>query len=101
MWTEPEVVVPHRVQDNIELSRYEIFDEGRVVGVADYRIERDVVVLPHTEIDPALRGLGLGAELVRAALDAIRGNGLLVVPQCSFVATFIAEHPGYQDLLAP
>jgi predicted GNAT family acetyltransferase len=95
------VVVPHRVEDNVELSRYEITDNGRVVGVADYRIEHNVVVLPHTEIDPALRGLGLGAELVRAALDAIRGDHRLVVPQCSYVATFIAEHPDYQDLLAP
>jgi predicted GNAT family acetyltransferase len=95
------VVVPHQVEDNAELSRYEMTDAGRLVGVADYRVERDVVVLPHTEIDPALRGLGLGAELVRAALDAIRGDDRLVVPQCSYVATFIAEHPDYQDLLAP
>lgn len=93
--------MPHQVKDNAELSRYEITDAGRLVGVADYRIERDVVVLPHIEIDPALRGLGLGAELVRAALDAIRADGRLVVPRCSYAATFIAEHPGYQDLLAP
>jgi uncharacterized protein len=95
------VVVPHQVEDNVELSRFEITDDGRVVGIADYRVEDDVVVIPYTEIDPALRGRGLGAELVVAALDAIRVDGRRVAPQCSYVATFIAEHPAYQDLLAP
>lgn len=93
--------MPHRVEDNVELSRYEIKDNGRVVGIADYRMEGGVVVVPHTEIEPALRGTGLAAELVGAALDAIRADGHLVVPQCSYVAHFVAEHPEYKDLLAP
>jgi predicted GNAT family acetyltransferase len=96
-----EVAVPQPVDDNAELSRFEIKDHGRVVGIADYRVEGDRVVLPHTEVDPALRGSGLGAELIRAALDAIRDSGRGVVPQCSYVAHFIAEHPDYQDLVAP
>jgi len=93
--------VPHPVEDNVELSRYEIKDDGRVVGVADYRVQDDLVVLPHTEVDPARQGAGLGAELIQAALDAIRERGQRVVPQCSYVADFIAEHPDYQDLVAP
>jgi predicted GNAT family acetyltransferase len=93
--------VPHPVEDNVELSRYEIKDDGRVVGVADYRVQDDLVVLHHTEVDPARQGAGLGAELIQAALDAIRERGQRVVPQCSYVADFIAEHPDYQDLVAP
>lgn len=97
----PEVAVPHPVEDNVELSRFEIKDDGRVVGIADYRVRDDLVVIPHTEVDPARQGAGLGAELVQAALDAIREGGRRVVPQCSYVAHFIAEHPDYQDLVAP
>ena len=93
--------MPHPVEDNVELSRYEIKDDGRVVGIAEYRVENDLVVLPHTEVDPAWQGAGLGAELIRAALDAIREQGKRVVPQCSYVANFIADHPDYQDLVAP
>ncbi|HEX4220312.1 MAG TPA: GNAT family N-acetyltransferase, partial [Acidimicrobiales bacterium] len=69
--------------------------------IAAYRVEGDRVVLPHTEVDPDLQGKGLGAELVRAALDAIRDSGRGVVPECSYVAHFIAEHPDYLDLVAP
>lgn len=93
--------MPHPVEDNVELSRYEIKDDGRVVGIADYLVENDLVVLPHTEVDPARQGAGLGAELIQAALDAIREQGKRVVPQCSYVADFIADHPDYQDLIAP
>lgn len=93
--------MPHCVEDNVELSRYEIKDNGRVVGIAEYRVEADVVVLPHTEIEPDLRGRGLAAELVGAALDAIRAEGRHVDPQCWYVAHFVAEHPEYKDLLAP
>lgn len=93
--------MPHPVEDNVELSRYEIKDDGRVVGVADYRVQDDLVVLHHTEVDPARQGAGLGAELIQAALAAIRERGQRVVPQCSYVADFIAEHPDYQDLVAP
>lgn len=93
--------MPHSVEDNVELSRYELKDDGHVVGIADYRVQNDLVVLPHTEVDPARQGSGLGAELIQAALDAIRGSGKHVVPQCSYVAHFIAEHPEYEDLVSP
>lgn len=39
----PEVDVPHSVEGNVELSRYEIRDNGRVVGIADYRVENHLV----------------------------------------------------------
>jgi predicted GNAT family acetyltransferase len=94
------VDVPHHLENNEGLSRYELIEDGRVLGVADYRVDGDVVVVPYTEVDPALRGNGLGAALVQGTLDAIRRNGHRVVPQCSYVARFIAEHPDYQDLLA-
>jgi predicted GNAT family acetyltransferase len=95
------VAVAHPVEDNVKLSRYEIKDDGQVVGIADYQVRGDLVVLPHTEVDPDRQGSGLGAELIQAALDAIREQGKRVVPQCSYVAQFIAEHPDYQDLVAP
>jgi predicted GNAT family acetyltransferase len=88
------------VKDNADRSRYELFVDGRLAGIADYRIDGDVVVFPHTEIDPSLRGQGYGAVLVRGALDAVRPTGRTIVPQCWYVAQFIDEHPEYGDLLA-
>ncbi len=80
-------------------SRYELRIDGRVVGVADYRAEGGTLVFPHTEIDPAMRGRGLGARLVGAALDDVRARGGTVVPRCWFVARFIDDHPEYRSLV--
>jgi predicted GNAT family acetyltransferase len=59
-----------------------------------------VLLFHHTEIDAPLRGDGLGAELVRGALDDVRARGRTIFPTCWYVAAFVDEHPEYHDLLA-
>jgi predicted GNAT family acetyltransferase len=86
------------VHNNEQRSRYEITVDGHTAGIADYRVVRDQVVFPHTEIQPSLRGRGLAARLVRDALDDVRRSARRVVPQCWYVAQFIDEHPEYEDL---
>lgn len=88
------------VRRNEARSRYELVDDGAVVGAADYRVDGDVVVMPHTEIDRQRRGQGLGAVLVQGALEDLRAQGATVVPTCWYVAEFIDEHPDFRDLLA-
>lgn len=87
------------VRDNPSRSRYEIVVDGHLVGVADYELVDERVVLPHTEIDPSMRGRGLAETLVRFALEDIRGRGRSVVPSCWYVAQYIDTHPEYADLL--
>ena len=88
------------VRDNPELSRYELLENGKLLGVADYRPKGEVLAFPHTEIVPSRRHQGLGAQLVQGALDDVRRKGAKVVPYCWFVAQFIDEHPEYADLRA-
>jgi len=84
-----------------EANRYELWDEGELVGVADYRPGADgSLVFPHTEIARDRRGQGLGEVLVRGALDDVRARGEVIVPACWFVADFVDANPEYRDLLA-
>jgi predicted GNAT family acetyltransferase len=83
---------------NADASRYEIFDDDALVGIADYVLTGSTAVFPHTEIVPARRGEGLGEILVRAALDDQRRTGNTVVASCWFVADFIDANPEYADL---
>ena len=80
--------------------RYELFVDGERAGIADFRIDGDRVVMPHTVIDPARRGQGLGAILVAGALADIRARGGKVVPHCWYVAEYLDLHPEERDLLA-
>lgn len=89
------------VRHNPDEQRYELVDGDDVVGFADYTPQGDdVLVFPHTVIVPSRRGRGLGAVLVRGALDDVRRSGKKVVPSCWFVAEFIGIHPEYEDLVA-
>jgi uncharacterized protein len=87
------------VRHNPERSRYEMFLDGDQIGLLTYRVDGSTVITPHTEVDPAHGGNGYGTQLVRAALDDIRGTGRSVRPVCSFVRRFISTHPEYQDLV--
>jgi predicted GNAT family acetyltransferase len=85
---------------NPELSRYELVDGHDVVAIADYVEQGDVVIFPHTEVTPSRRAQGLGAEVVRGALDDVARSGRHVIPTCWFVAEFINSHKEYVTLLA-
>lgn len=87
------------VTNNEAASRYEIHVEGQLAGFADYRAQPGVIAIPHTEVDPAFEGRGLGSQLARAALDDIRQRDLRVAPHCPFIATYIKRHPEYADLV--
>ena len=91
--TEAEVV------DTPEASRYELRLGDRVIGFAAYRRRNDRVVFIHTEVDESYEGRGLGNRLAKAALDDVRGKGLVVVPLCPFIARYIQQHPEYHELV--
>jgi predicted GNAT family acetyltransferase len=89
-----------KVTNNPQRSRYEIIVDGEPAGILEYRETDTAVILPHTEIAPSMRGRGLAATLVRAALNDLRRQNKPVVARCWFVAQFIDDHPEYRDLLA-
>ena len=90
----PEVI------HNAELHRYEINLDGEKVGHADYKVDGDVLVFDHTEVDPAHRGKNLAGIMVEKQLADIRENfDAKVVPVCSYVVKYFETHPEVQDLL--
>jgi predicted GNAT family acetyltransferase len=101
MTTHTESTTPGpTVLDAAERSRFEIHVDGRLAGFAVYRLkDPGLIVFSHTEIDNAYEGQGLGSVLIRAALDAARGRGLAVRPDCPFVRGYIARHGEYLDLV--
>jgi predicted GNAT family acetyltransferase len=84
---------------NPSASRFET-RVGGLLCVADYRVRGDIMIMPHTEVPPALRGHGIAASLVAAALDWARAQKLKVDPRCSYVAAYMQRHSETHDLLA-
>jgi len=86
-----------------ELQRYEYVVDGEPLSFAEYRRDgdADAVVMHHTYTEPRHRGRGFAARVVAGALDDLRTRRLHVVPECWFVAEFVAAHPQYRDLVEP
>ncbi len=61
-----------------------------------YRRTNEHISLIHTEVPEALRGKGLGSQLVRAALDYAHFNQLKIIPVCPFVKAYLQKHPEAQ-----
>jgi predicted GNAT family acetyltransferase len=88
------------VVDVPERGRFEIRQGERVLGLASYHVDNGQMTLPHTEVDPAVGGQGIGTRLIDGVLTAARERGLTVLPYCSFVRRHIQQHPEFLDLVA-
>jgi predicted GNAT family acetyltransferase len=93
MSPEPEVV------DDKEQSRYEVHLDGETVAVADYVKGPDTVSFTHTETFDGHKGQGLAGRMIDRALRDAQAEELAVVPFCSFVSDYIAEHEEFRDLV--
>jgi len=87
------------VRDNKDRSRFEL-DVGNEIAFANYRLTPSAVIITHTETPRALRGRGIASELVKGALELIRGDGKKVIAGCGFVVDYLDRHPEDADLLA-
>jgi len=89
-----DVTVVH----NPTASRFEA-KVGPHLSVADYVLEDGRIIFTHTYVPTALRGQGIAEKLVRAGLAFAQAEGRRVVPQCSYVDSFIQRHREFQGLL--
>jgi len=88
-----------QVRDNPDRHRYEAHVEGQLAGFAEYQLATDLIVLTHTEVDPAYEGQGVGGALARAAMDDVRARQVKALVICPFILSWIGRHREYADLL--
>jgi predicted GNAT family acetyltransferase len=88
--TDSAATAEIRVERNDDAGRYEIRVGDVLGGFTEFTIDsRGRLVFPHTEIDPAFSGRGLGGILVREALADVASRGETIVPRCPFVVRYL------------
>lgn len=89
-----------KVDHNAAAQQYEARID-RHLAVAEYSMSGNTITFTHTFVPPVLRGRGVASKLIQTALEEARSEELMVVPLCSFVASYIRRHPEYAPLLSP
>ena len=90
---------PVEIVDNRDRSRFEIREEGKVIGVAAYGVvpatedAAERIVFYHTEVRPEYEGRGLAARLAAFALDTTIAAGRTVVVTCPYIRVYVRRHP--------
>lgn len=88
------------VRHNTNDDRFESDVDGGLAFV-EYIIDGDEITFTHTEVPKEAEGKGAAGKLVAGALAYVREEKLRVIPQCSYVASWMKRHPEYDELLHP
>ncbi len=74
-------------------SRYEVRVDGQLAGFTEFRPTSDGrLIFPHTVVEPAFGGRGLGSVLVGRAMADVASRGETVIPVCPFVLKYLRSH---------
>jgi uncharacterized protein len=74
-------------------------NDARVAEMA-YVWEHGEINIVHTEVNPALKGHGIGNQLVAHAIEWARKHNVKIFPTCPFVQTVMRNTPAYHDVLS-
>ena len=85
----------HAVHDNRAAHRLEI-EVGGSVAYAEYQLAPGTITFTHTLVPEALRGRGIGTELVEAGIALAKERALKLVPVCPFFVAYLRSHPPAQ-----
>lgn len=60
---------------------------------------RRFIIIDHTRVDDVLRGQGVGAKLVNAAVAMARRDGIGILPLCPFAKATFDRTPELTDVV--
>lgn len=59
-----------------------------------------MIIIDHTEVSDALRGQGVGRELLDAVIEMVRQKGIKVMPLCPFAKSQFDKDASIRDVLS-
>ena len=78
-----------------------IEDNGeRTAKIQYFDSDEGTITLYHTEVDPDLRGKGVGEDLVERAVKFARDHDLKIVAACPFARELIERNEEFRSVLA-
>jgi len=86
--------------DNGKKGQFTALVDEEKVGLMTYTWAGEhKFIIDHTEVSPDFSGQGIGRNLVMAAVEFARKNGLKILPLCPYAKSVFEKTPAIQDLL--
>ena len=60
----------------------------------------ELAIIEHTEVDPSLKGQGVGKKLVAKVVERMRGENRKIIPLCPFAKIEFDTRPDYAYIRA-
>jgi len=87
-------------EDNGKKGRFFINENGKDLAEIVYTwASPTVIIIHHTEVDPQLKGQGVGNKLVDEIVAWARKNNLKIDPLCPFANAVLRKKEEYHDVL--
>ena len=71
----------------------------RLAEMTYSRTNPQLIIIDHTDVDDALRGQGVGRELLNALVTWVRADGIKVVPLCPYAKSQFDKDASIRDVL--
>ena len=81
-------------------GRYTATINGHIAEMTYSKAGTSRLIIDHTGVPDALRGMGAGQAMVQRAVEDARAAGIKIIPLCPFAKAQIEKHPEWQDVLA-
>lgn len=80
-------------------SRFYIKSDGKESYLRYEHLNKSLINIITTYVPNDLRGKGIASKLAKEALEYAKTNNLKVIPQCSFIRTYLERNKEYQELV--
>ncbi len=80
-------------------GRYSVTIDGHAAEMTYSRAGTSRIIIDHTEVPEALRGMKVGKALVEAAVMDARREAFKIIPLCPFAKATLEKTPEWQDVV--
>lgn len=111
--SDPTMIVHERLKlsRDPDRGRFELRQDDAFIGFVGYSEDRipaaddaegqarTVIRLQHTIIDEAYGRQGYARALVALILQRLHAEGFQIIPECTYVQSFLQRYPQFQELV--
>ena len=89
-----------RREDGASRGRWIVDPDGHEAEMTYSRVSPTLIIIDHTSVPDALRGRGVGQQLMLRAVEDARREGFRIIPLCPFAKAQFERHPDWRDVLS-